>query len=104
MPLRACGTTPQEGSHLWGYEWLDHRRGPPACFAASSGGGLNEGYGHDGTGVHLGQTETVGETEAEGVLTQNGYGDAPLRCTPPLLSCSETDPGGEKRRYELPDE
>ena len=40
----------------------------------SSGGGLSEGYDHDGPGVCLGD----GQTEAEGVPTQGGRGDALL--------------------------
>ena len=40
---------------------------------------LSEGYGHDGPDVCLGD----GQTEAEGVSSQGGRGDAPLRRTPP---------------------
>ena len=49
-------------------------RAAAACFVFASGGGLSEGYGHDGPGVCLGD----GQTEAQGVPSQGGRGDAAL--------------------------
>ena len=43
---------------------------------------LSEGYGHGGLGVCLGD----GQTEAEGVPSQGGRGDALLRRMPPNLT------------------
>ena len=48
----------------------------------ASGGVLYEGYGHIGSGICLDD----GQTEAEGVPSQGGRGDALLRCTPPHLT------------------
>ena len=48
----------------------------------ASGGVLSEGYGHGGPGVCLGD----GQTEAEGVPSQGGRGDALLRSMPPYLA------------------
>ena len=45
-------------------------------------GGLSEGYGHDGTGVCLGD----GQTEANGVPSQGGRGDTLLRRMLPYLT------------------
>ena len=45
-------------------------------------GGLSEGYGHGGPGVCLGD----GQTEAEGVPSQGGRGDALLRRMSPYLT------------------
>ena len=45
-------------------------------------GGLSEGYGHDGLGVCLDDSQT----EAEGVPSQDGRGDALLRRMPPYLT------------------
>ena len=56
-------------------------RGRPG-FMVASGGVLPEGYGDDGPGVSLGD----GQTEAGGVLSQGGRGDALLRCMPPYLT------------------
>ena len=53
-------------------------RGALTGFMVASGGGLSEGYGHDGPGVYLGD----GQTDAEGVLSQGGRGDALLRRKP----------------------
>ena len=50
-----------------------------------SDGGLSEGYGHDGPGVCLGDSQT----EAERVPAQGGRGDALLRrMPPPDLTCT----------------
>ena len=43
---------------------------------------ISEGYGHDGPGVFLGD----GQTEAEGVPSQGGRGDALLRRMAPYLT------------------
>ena len=48
----------------------------------ASGGGLSEGYGHGGPGVYLGD----GQTEAEGVPSQGGCGDALLWRMSPYLT------------------
>ena len=48
----------------------------------ASGGVLSEGYGHVGPGVCLGD----GQTEAEGVPSQGGWGDALLRRIPSYLT------------------
>ena len=48
----------------------------------ASGEVLSEGYGHDGPGVGLGD----GQTEAEGVPSQGGRGDALVRRMPPHLT------------------
>ena len=55
-----------------------------ACLASGRwpDGDLSEGYGHDGAGVCLGD----GQTEAEGVPSQNGRGDALVRRIPPYLT------------------
>ena len=45
-------------------------------------GGLSEGYGHGGPGVCLGDSQT----EAEGVPSQGGHGDALLRRMLPYLT------------------
>ena len=63
-------------------EWLDHAEGVPTRFMVASGGVLFEGYGHGGLGVCLGD----GQTEAEGVLSQGGRGDALFRRMPPYLT------------------
>ena len=55
--------------------------GAPTGFM-SSGGILSEGYGHIGPGVCLGD----GQTEAEGVPSHGGRGDALLRRMPPYLT------------------
>ena len=46
-------------------------------------GAISEVYGHDGPGVCLGDDQT----EAEGVPSQGGRGDALLRRMPPYLTC-----------------
>ena len=51
-------------------------------FMVASGGVLSEGYGHGGPDVCLGD----GQTEAEGVPSQGGRGDALLRRTSPYLT------------------
>ena len=51
----------------------------------ASGGVLSEGYGHGGPGVCLGD----GQTEAEGVPSQGGRGDALLRRMLPHLTCPD---------------
>ena len=56
--------------------------GASTGFMFASGGGLSEGYGHDGSGVGLGNSQT----EDEGVLSQGGRGDALLRRMPPYLT------------------
>ena len=48
----------------------------------ASGGGLSEGYGYDGPGVCLGDCQT----EAGGVTSQGGRGDALLRRMSPYLT------------------
>ena len=61
---------------------LDHAEGAPTSFTDASGGALSEGYGHGGTGVRLGD----GQTEAEGVPSQGGHGDALLQRMTPYLT------------------
>ena len=56
--------------------------GAPTRFMVESGGVQSEGYGHGGPGVCLGD----GQTEAEGVPSQGGRGDALLRRMPPYLT------------------
>ena len=70
-------------------EGLEHDERASTCFMVASGGVLSEGYGHDGPGVCLGD----GQTEAEGVPSQGGRGDALLRRIPliPDLTCSALD-------------
>ena len=79
-PLGACGATPCGGSRppdscLSRSERLGHADGASTRFIVASDG--VEGYGHDGPGVCLGD----GKTEAEGVPSQGGRGDALLRRT-----------------------
>ena len=57
-------------------------RGASSGFMVASGGGLSEEYGHGGPGVCLGD----GQTEAEGIPSQGGRGDALLRRMPPYLT------------------
>ena len=61
---------------------LDHAEGAPTRFMVASGGVLSEGYGHGGPGVCLGD----GQTEAEGVPSQGGRGDALLWRMPTHLT------------------
>ena len=61
------------------FEGLVLAEGAPTRFMVASGGVLPEGYGHGGC---LGD----GQTEAEGVLSQGGRGDALLRRMPPYLT------------------
>ena len=56
-------------------EGLDHAEGASTRFMVASGGVRSEGYGHVKPGVCLGD----GQTEAEGVPSQGGRGDALLR-------------------------
>ena len=63
-------------------EGLDHAEAASTCFMVASGGVLSEEYGHGGPGVCL----VDGQTEAEGVPSQGGRGDAPLRRMPPYLT------------------
>ena len=74
-----------------GSERLEHHVTSVAtCFVVASGtrldrwpdGGLSEGYGHDGPAVGLGD----GQTEAEGVPSEGGRGDALLRRMSPHLT------------------
>ena len=69
---------PPIGFFLSRYEGLDHAEGAPTRFMVASGGVLSEGCGHGGPGVCLGD----GQTEAEGVPSQGGRGDALLRRIP----------------------
>ena len=89
-PLWACGAAPYGGSRpsdsvLSRSEGLDHAEGAAKGFRVASSGGLFEGYGYDGPGVCLGD----GQTEAEGVPSRGGRGDALLRYvpTPDLIIC-----------------
>ena len=50
-------------------------RGASTGFMVASDGVLSEGYGHDGSGVCLGD----GQTEAEELSSQDGCGDGLLR-------------------------
>ena len=59
-----------------------YTEGSPACSVVASGGVLSEGYGHDEPRVCLGD----GQTEAGGVPSQGGRGDALLRRMPPYLT------------------
>ena len=61
---------------------LDHAEGASIRFMVASGGVLSEGYGHDGPGVCLGDCQT----KAEGLLSQDGRGDALLRRMSPYLT------------------
>ena len=63
-------------------EGLDHAEGASTRFMVASGEVLSEGYGHGGPGVCLDD----GQTEAEGVTSQGGRGDALLRRMPPYLT------------------
>ena len=56
--------------------------GASTRFMVASGGVLSEGYGHGGPGVCLGD----GQTEAEGVPSQGGRGNALLRRMPSYLT------------------
>ena len=56
-------------------------RGAPTHFMVTSGGVLSEGFMHGGPGVCLGD----GQTEAEGIPSQGGRGDALFRRPPPHL-------------------
>ena len=81
-PLWACGAPPCGGSRpsdsfLSRSEGLDHAEGATTGFMVASGGVLSEGYGHGRCGVCLGD----GQTEAEGVPSQEERGDALLRRT-----------------------
>ena len=63
-------------------EGLVHAEGAPTRLMVASGGVLSEGYERDGPGVCLGD----GQTEAEGVPSQGGRGDALFRRMPPYLT------------------
>ena len=63
-------------------KWLGHAEGASTRFMVASGGVLSKGYGDDGPGVCLGD----GQTEAEGVPSQGGRGDALLPRMPPYLT------------------
>ena len=86
--LWACGVTQcresrPSDSFFSRSEGLDHAEGASTGFMDASGRVLSEGYGHDGPGVFcLGD----GQTEAEGVPSQGGRGDALLRCMSPHLT------------------
>ena len=54
--------------------------GPPAYFVVASGGGLLEGYGHDGLGAGLGNEQTE-----DGLPSRDGRSDALLRRVPRQL-------------------
>ena len=56
-------------------EGLGHAEEAPTGFMVASGGALSEGYGHGRPGVCLGD----GQTEAEGIPSEGGGGDALLR-------------------------
>ena len=60
---------------------MDQAGEPPPCFVHVSGGFFEEYMGF-GPGVRLGH----GQTEAEGVTSQDERGDALLRRIPPDLS------------------
>ena len=62
-------------------EGLDYSEGASTGFMIASGGVPSEEYGHGGPGVCLGD----GQTEAEGVSSQGGRGDALLRRMSPHL-------------------
>ena len=57
-------------------------KGASTGFMVASGGVISEGYGHGGPGVCLGD----GQTEAEGVPSQGGRGDALLGRMPLYLT------------------
>ena len=63
-------------------EGLVQAEGAPTRFMVASGGVLSKGCGPGGPGVCLGD----GQTEAEGVPSQGGRGDALLRRMPPYLT------------------
>ena len=63
-------------------EGLDYAEGAATGSMIASGVVLSEGYEHDGPGVCLDD----GQTEAEGVPSQRGRGDALLRFMPPYLT------------------
>ena len=77
-----CGGSRPSDSFLPRSEGLDHDEGAPTRFMVASSGVLSEGYGHGGPGVCLGD----GQTEAEGVTSQDGRGDALLQRLPPYLT------------------
>ena len=70
-------TIPSIGFVLPRFERLDHADWASTGLTFESDGVLSEGYGHGGPGVCLGD----GQTEAEGVPSQGGRGDALLRRT-----------------------
>ena len=61
---------------------MDHAEGAPTRFMVASGRVLSERYGHGESGVCLGD----GQTEAEGVPSQDRRGDALLKRMPPYLT------------------
>ena len=61
--------------------------GPQSAPNVRAPGVLSEGYGHGGPGVCLGD----GQTEAEGVPSQDGRGDAVLRRMPPIPDLTSDD-------------
>ena len=67
---------------MYTFQGLVHVEGAPTRFMVASDGVLSEGNGHGGPGVCLGD----GKTEAEGVPSQGGRGDALLRRMSPYLT------------------
>ena len=84
--VRCCatpsGVSRPSDSFLSRFERLDHAEGFSTRFMFASVGVLSEGYGHGGPDVCL----SDGQTEAEGVPSQGGRGDALLRRMPPYLT------------------
>ena len=81
IPSSSGGSHPTD-SVLPRSEELGHAEGVSTGFVVASGGCLCEGYRHGGPGVCLGD----GRTEAEGVPSQGGRGDALLRRMPPYMT------------------
>ena len=82
LRLYALRRIPPIGLYPVSISGLDHAEVPFPCFMVASGGGLFEGYGHGGPGVCLGD----GQTEAGGVPSQGGRGDALYRRMSPHLT------------------
>ena len=59
---------------------LDHAEGASSGLMVASSEVLSEGYEHGGPGVCVGD----GQTEADGVPSRGGRGDALLRSMPPI--------------------
>ena len=83
-PLRFYGYVERLLAEDPAYRILSCRdpEGPPACFVFAPGGVLSERHGHVVPRVCLGDDQT----EAEGVPSHGGCGDALLQRMPPYLT------------------